>query len=202
MFIGIPFSFEGGADGQPLKIDDKERLISEISESPVFGSTDPDLLKSVITFFEGMDEETLAHTMIKVPSYMSVCQNSEFYIGEPLKQQVQSASPFGEGMLVSDISYELMSVDRSKNIAKIEYKSGFNPDSLKDLTLQIFEKIAPEKTPSAEEMEELQIDRQDKANCSVNLTTGWVENMTFHTLVKGEGETQEELFKISVKWLD
>lgn len=202
MLIGIPFSFIGISDGQPLRIDDKEKLLSKLSDSSVFENTEPEVLASVIALFEGMDEETLAHVMIKIPSYMSVCQNSEFHIGEPLKQQVEAPNPFGEGVLISDISYELKSIDRKKNIGIIEYKSGFNSESLKNLTLELFKKIAPEKTPSSEEMEALEIDRQDYAKCSVNLSTGWVQDMTYHTIVKGDGETQEEFFDISIKWLD
>jgi len=202
LFIGVPFSFLAGADGQPMKIHDKENLIAGLSKSPAFKDIDSDVMKSTIGLFESMDEETLAHIMIKVPSFMSVCQETEFIIGQPLESEVEAPSPFGEGILISDISYELTLADNKSGIAEIKYRSGFNAESLKQLTLDLFKKIAPDKTPSEEEMETLEIDRQDSADCSVDMSTGWVSKMNYSTFVKSEGETQQEVFDISVNWVE
>ena len=202
LFIGVPFSFLVGSDGQPIKIHEKESLIAGLSKSPAFKDVDQDIMKRTMSLFESMDEETLAHVMIKVPSFMSVCQETEFIIGQPMETEVEAPSPFGEGVLISDISYELTSVDNKNGIAEIEYRSGFNADSLKQLTLGMFKKVAPEKTPSSEELDEIEIDRQDKADCSVDMLSGWVSKMNYSTLVKGDGDTQQEIFDISVKWVN
>jgi len=200
MFIGVPIYFLAGTDGGPIKLQDKEKLIAQLPNSAAFVKADTQIVDQVISFFESMDEETLAQVLFKVPSFMSICQETNFIVDEANNFLVESPSPFGEGVLVANVSYKLTSLDIENNIAKLEYRSQFDAESVKQLAIQSLEKLAPDMPPSQKDIDELVIDRLDSADCMVDMSTGWVTKMTYSILVKSSDIVQKETYEIFVNW--
>lgn len=200
MLLGVPLDFLTGADGGPIKLLDKEKLFAELPNSAAFAQSDAKTVEQVINFYKSMDEDTMANVFFKVPSFMSVCQDTNFVVGETNNFPTEQAGPFGEGVLIGNVLYQLTSLDPKNNIANIKYRTEFDQESFKQLAMQSLKKLAPDSSPSQEEIDELVMDRKDSADCEVDMSTGWVTDIKYTTMVSASGETNEEIFDISLNW--
>ena len=61
-------------------------------------------------------------------------------------------------------------------------------------------KLAPEAPISQKDIDEIVVDRNDSADCEVDISTGWVTIIKYTTMVSASGETNEEVFDISLNW--
>lgn len=202
LFIGIPFQYAAGSDGEPTRIYNREKLLNGLSENPVFEQYEPAALEAAIDLFNSMTNEALAATFIKVPYYMSICQATSLPLSQEVETRGEVASPFGEGSLFGITSYELTSVDEDLGLAQIEYETGYDPESMKALVVEMFEKVAPDKKPTPEEIEETSIIQSARAECDVDLKTGWVTEMSFGSIVEAGEEFRSEDYSVSVSWVD
>lgn len=201
-YIGIPFQFEAAIDGEPVRIYDKEQLLNGLTESPIFEDYDDATLKNAVELFNSMTDEALAATFVKVPYYLSICQATSLPIAHKVETQGEVASPFGNGSLLGFTSYELTSVDDRQGIAQIEYHSGFDPESMKAMVVEMFQNLAPDKTPTEEEITQTSIIQSTSAECVVDLKAGWVTEMLLENVVEAGGEFQSEKYSISVSWVE
>lgn len=202
LYIGIPFKFVASFDGEPVRIFDKERLLSGLSKNPVFENNEEDTVQAVVELFQSMSDEGLASTFVKVPYFMSICQATSLPPSQKVESRGEVASPFGEGSLVGFTSYELTTIDDEIGVARIEYKSGYDPDSMKELVTDVFQRLAPDKMPTQEEIDQVSIIQTTQAICDIDLETGWVSEMNLTNLVEADGEFQSEEFQISVSWTE
>lgn len=131
---------------------------------------------------------------------MSICQDTNFIVGEDNNFRTEQPSPFGAGVLSSNVSYQLTSLDTKNNEANIKYRSEFDQESVKQLAIQAIEKLAPSAPISQKDIDELVVDRKDSADCLVDLSTGWVTEIKYSTKVSASGDTNEENFDISLNW--
>ena len=200
MFIGLPFKFEGAPDGRPIKIHDVASFIDSIPSNKVFAKTTPETRDQVVGLFKSMDEETLAAMMIKVPAFMSICQGNELTLGLTDVSQVSQPSPFGEGTIKTNATLELTSLNKKQGIASIAYTSEFDPDSMNEIIQQFFGKLSSDAPPTDTELADMTISRQDTANCNVDISTGWVQNMTYTTEMTINNQIQSESYDVKLDW--
>lgn len=200
MLLGVPLDFLTGADGGPIKLLDSEKLFEELPNSAAFANSDAKTIEQVINFFKSMDEDTIANVFLKVPSFMSVCQDTNFKVGETNNFPTEQQSPFGEGVLIGNVSYELASLDTKNNTAYIEYRTEFDKESMTQLAVQSIKKLAPDAPIEQKDIDEMVVDRNDSADCKVDISTGWVREIKYSTLINASGETNEETFDISLNW--
>lgn len=202
LYIGIPFKFVASFDGEPVRIFDKDRLLSGLLNNPIFEDSEEDTVQAVVELFQSMSDEGIASTFVKVPYFMSICQATSLPPAQKVESRGEVASPFGEGSLVGFTSYELTTIDDAIGVARIEYKSGYDPDSMKELVVDVFQRLAPDKVPTQEEIDQLSIVQSTQAICDIDLETGWVREMNLTNLVEANGEFQSEEFQISVSWIE
>lgn len=200
MLLGVEMGFETGADGGPVRLLDREKLLASLPNSAAFANNDSETVDQVMNFFKSMDDDTIANVFFKVPSFMSVCQDTNFIIGEDNNFRTEQPSPFGAGVLSSNVSYQLTSLDTKNNEVNIKYRSEFDQESVKQLAIQAIEKLAPGAPISQKDIDELVVGRKDSADCVVDLSTGWVTEMKYSTKVSASGDTNEENFDISLNW--
>jgi len=200
MLLGVPLNFLTGADGGPIKLLDKENLFAELPNSAAFANSDAKTIEQVINFYKSMDEDTIANVFFKVPSFMSVCQDTNFIVGETNNFPTEQPSPFGEGVLIGNVLYELTSLNTKNNTAYIKYRTKFDKESMTQLAIQSMKKLAPDAPISQKEIDEIVVDRNDSADCEVDISTGWVRKIKYSTLINASGETSEEIFDISLNW--
>ena len=200
MLLGVSLKFLTGADGGPIKLLDREKFFEELPNSAAFANSDAQTVEQVISFYKSMDEDTIANVFFKVPSFMSVCQDTNFIVGEINNFPTEQQSPFGEGVLLGNVSYELTSLDTKSNTAYIKYRTEFDKESMTQLAIQSMKKLAPEAPISQKDIDEIVVDRNDSADCEVDISTGWVTNIKYTTMVSASGETNEEVFDISLNW--
>ena len=200
MLLGVPLKFLTGADGGPIKLLDREKLFEELPNSVAFANSDAQTVEQVISFYKSMDEDTIANVFFKVPSFMSVCQDTNFIVGEINNFPTEQQSPFGEEVLLGNVSYELTSLDTKNNIAYIKYRTEFDKESMTQLAIQSIKKLAPDAPISQKDIDEIVVDRNDSADCEVDISTGWVTDIKYKTMVSASGETNEEIFDISLNW--
>jgi len=205
--VGIPLVFEADIDGSPMKVHQKDQLLKDLKKTFSLFVDDSDnigAVDAVIGMFENMDEESIAQVLFKVPSFLALCHNTDVIQGEPLESQQTQASPFGSGQLLVDASFELTKVSRKTNTASFVYSTKYNEDSMKEMALEVFNQIAPDKTPNDEELKKFQIIRNDTASCDVNLDSGTVKKMKYSTYVEAADETgtqmNEDVYDIEVDW--
>jgi hypothetical protein len=148
-----------------------------------------------------MDDDTIANVFLKVPSFMSVCQDTNFVIGEANEFSSEQASPFGGGVLVGNVSYKLTSVDQKNNTASIEYRTEFDKESVTQLAIESLKKLAPDVPISQKDIDELVVERNDTADCKVDLSTGWVTDIKYTTVITASGETNQETLDVTVNWM-
>jgi len=201
MLLGVPLNFLTGADGGPIKLIEREKLFEELPNSAAFAESDAKTIEQVINFYKSMDEDTIANVFFKVPSFMSVCQDTNFIVGEANNFPTEQPSPFGEGVLIGNVSYELTSLDTKNNVAYIEYRTEFDKESMTELAIQSVKKLAPDAPISQKEIDEIIVDRNDSADCKVDISTGWVTDIKYTTMISASGETNEEIFDISLNWI-
>ena len=201
MLLGVPLKFLTGSDGGPVKLLNKEQLFAELPNSVAFANSDAETVEQVMNFYKSMDEDTIANVFFKIPSFMSVCQDTNFIVGETNHFPTEQPSPFGEGVLMGNVSYKLTSLDSKNNIANIEYRTEFDQESLKQLAIQSVKKLAPDMPVSQSDIDDLMMDRKDSADCKVDMSTGWVTKIKYSTMVSASGETNEEIFDVSINWI-
>jgi hypothetical protein len=201
MFLGVPFNFITGADGGPIKLLDREKLFQELPNSAAFANSDAKTIEQVTSYFKSMDDDTIANVFLKVPSFMSVCQDTNFVIGEANEFSSEQASPFGGGVLVGNVSYKLTSVDQKNNTASIEYRTEFDKESVTQLAIESLKKLAPDVPISQKDIDELVVERNDTADCKVDLSTGWVTDIKYATVITASGETNQETLDVTVNWM-
>ena len=202
LYIGIPFKFVASFDGEPVRIFDRKHLLGGLLSNPVFADTEEDIVQAVVELFQSMSDEGLASTFVKVPYYMSICQSTSLPQSQKVESRGEVASPFGEGSLVGFTSYELTTIDDELGVARIEYQSGYDPESMTELVIDVFQRLAPDKMPTQEEIDQLSITQSTQAICDIDVETGWVSEMKLTNLVGADGEFQSEEFQISVSWTE
>ncbi|MEP6343974.1 MAG: hypothetical protein ABJ275_11735 [Maricaulaceae bacterium] len=201
MLLGVPLNFLTGSDGGPIKLLNREKLFAELPNSVAFANSDAETVEQVMNFYKSMDEDTIANVFFKIPSFMSVCQDTNFIVGETNYFPTEQPSPFGEGVLMGNVSYKLTSLDSKNNIANIEYRTEFDQESLKQLAIQSVKTLAPDMPVSQSDIDDLMMDRKDSADCKVDMSTGWVTKIKYSTMVSASGETNEEIFDVSINWI-
>ena len=200
ILLGVPLDFLMGADGRPIKLLDSAKLFEALLNSAAFSNSDAKTIEQVINFYKSMGEDTIANVFFKVPSFMSVCQDTNLVVGETNNFPTEQPSPFGQGVLLGNVSYELTSLDTKNNTAYIEYRTEFDKESMTQLAVQSIKKLAPDFPIEQKDIDEKVVERNDSADCKVDISTGWVREIKYSTLINVSGETDEEIFDISLNW--
>ncbi len=203
----VPVRFVANARGAPLAVEDKDDIITSIGNSALFKDLDQQMVERTLNLFRSMSEEAIAQTMFRVPSYMSICQGTALEIGVPLKQQYEMPSPMGRGTILTNITYELVSLDPAKKEAEITYHLAFDPDSVTAFVRQLLPTLLPgvkSEKRIAKEVKKMKMIRNDAAHCTVNTETGWVSAMTYSTDIavslKGQSISRKQQYDLAVDW--
>ncbi|MCP4123556.1 MAG: hypothetical protein GY751_17535 [Bacteroidetes bacterium] len=202
LFIGIPFRFISDKNGLPTKVVNLDNLTNSIFKSEIFAKADATVLKRTMKFINDLSDDVAAEWLFKVPSYMAICQGTNLELGVLHKDQGQIPSPMGNGTIVSDVTYKLSSINDELKTATIEFRSNFNPDSLKTAVEQAVAKIRPNEKKFANKIEDFEVSRKDTADCTVDTNTGWVKNMTYTTAITVAEKSRSERYDVSIRWTD
>lgn len=203
LLVRVPIRFESDEDGLPIRIEDKASVVEAILESDVHPDSDTAVSERVREFLAGLSDKAAAQVFLKPVSYMAICQGTALEPGELVESQSQIPSPWGSGSIVTDVTYELISIDREAGEAMVQYRSRYNPDSLRQVLAQAASKIAPDDENLARQFREARFAREDRADCVVDTDTGWVQKMTFVTSISaGARILQSETYEINVRWIE
>jgi len=200
LLLGIPIRFIGNKDGLPINLYDRELLIKSITKNEVFSKLDAAAVKKTVNFLVGLTDEVAAQLFLKVPSYISICQGTNLEEGVLQESREQLPNPLGNAAIDSDVTYKLSAMDNESNTATIEYRSRFNPESLKTTVEHMMAKLASDVKKSTKEIDAFVLSRRDTADCIVDTNTGSVKTMTYSTEIKVAEKSQSERYEISVQW--
>lgn len=198
--IGFTLNFVTASNGKPVKLlNNKEDLFTELTTSNAYNS---ETVERVINFYKSGTEQEIVDVFLKIPAFMSVCQDTNFKVGETYNFPTEQPSPFGEGIIVGNESYELTSLDTKNDIANIEFRTKFDLESAKQTIIESLKKLAPDiPAPPRSFIDELIVDRKDSADCKVDMSTGWATKIKYSFMVSVSGQTQEEIYDISINWI-
>ena len=197
LFMGTPLPFIADKNGAPLQFFEKEHLLDDLADRAfTLGSKDKDI-KMNLSFFLDMSEGSPKLMLLSIPALMSMCQDTELTIGNPTKYQEKS-SVTGAGTLDANVSFELISIDRSAQLANLIFSSRLDVESQKDI---LRERSKSSDTPFTEtEIENFLVRGEEQAECLVDMKTGWVKSMTHSYVVNAKNKTNRMTHSIEVNW--
>jgi hypothetical protein len=198
--LGVPIEYVSAADGSPMRIADKTSFLETFLDSPVWKSMGPDAGDSARNFFNSLSEEALAQVLLKIPTYMSLCQSMSLPLGIQNDYAVQVPSPIGGEPVDSIVSYTLTAIDEQQENAHIDYTTSLDPESVKQLTIAMIEQFGSGEQPTPEEINSQMIERNESASCNVDIESGWVRTIRYLTETKVADQYKSERYDISVDY--
>ncbi len=196
--LGVPIKFEAGLDGAPIRIVDRNRLLDSMFQGATFAGEPEEAIAQVRGIFDSMSEAAFAQLMLKVPAYMSICQETSLPLGERIEDTVLVPNPMGGEPVDADISYVLQTFDTASGNAHIEYESALDPESSKQMVSAFLNQLGIDGNPDESDFDDISIERNDSASCKIDIEDGWVESLTFRTEIQVAGRFQAETYVVSV----
>ncbi|MEO0347223.1 MAG: hypothetical protein AAF229_13345 [Pseudomonadota bacterium] len=196
LMIGLPITFIADADLSPKRIFDRPDLMQRLFNAEFFVSIDNATRDKMQDFFANMDDASFAELMLKIPRYLSLCQNTALTPGEPVEFETTFSSPM-PGVGIDGNGRYAVEVDSSGRVS-VQYSSSYDPDSVKDFVRAFIAQADMENAPSEEEIAQLRIERNDIADCDVDRDSGWVRQMTFASEVIAPDGEQGERYDVDV----
>ncbi|MEM7502964.1 MAG: hypothetical protein AAF417_13005 [Pseudomonadota bacterium] len=199
-FLGVPIRYLAGVDGAPLRIVDKDAFIETLFASSVWAAKSQASVASAAEFFNSLSEEALAKVFLKVPTYMSLCQGTTLPLGERSEFSVDVPSPLGGKPAAAVVSYQLRAVDDRVGSAQVAYEMKLDPDAAKRLTIAMLKQLGVDDVPADDRLDELLIQRNDAADCSVDTGSGWVTAMTYQNEISVADQYRAETYSATVDY--
>jgi hypothetical protein len=197
--LGVPIKFVADKDGAPLRIHEKNVLLSSIFDGPLFSEYSDETTERVRRYFESMSEEVLAQALLTVPTIMSLCQGTSLRLGERNEEPTIMPSPVGGEPADATISYLLKEFDRQGGRARIEYRLDIDPESSKKMILEALSQAELVDKEGQSEVEGYAIERYDSASCDIGIEGGWAETISFETRVQVGDRFQQQNFEITIE---
>lgn len=196
--LGVPIEYLAGVDGAPLRIVDKQEFLDTLFASSAWNAKNPESVESAADFFRSLSEDALAKVFLKVPTYMALCQATELALGERNEYAVEVPSPIGGEPIAAAITYELAALDEDTDSARVDYRMSLDPDAAKQMTIALMERLGVDDIP-ADELERMQLERNDTASCDVDTKSGWVRTVTYKNEISVADQLKAETYTATVE---
>lgn len=204
-FVGTPLAIELDFAGAPSRIDDwpgtLRRIMAAVAE--LTDAEDPAALAAVERMMAAWTPAQAAQVLLQTASMMSICQHTGLAIGEPAEGETVVANPFGGEGISAIERFELLSVDRAANTARLRYSRSLEPESATRAIMTGLRNMARESGNPAEEqfaqMEGMTLTHDTSAECAVDLRTGVTRSISHDTRVSIGDIIQTDRREISVQ---
>ena len=197
--LGVPIDYLAGVDGAPLRIIDKSDFLDTLFGSSAWNAKNQESVESAARFFRSLSEEALAKVFLKVPTYMALCQGTELALGERNEYAVDVPSPIGGEPIAASVTYELAALDESDSSARIDYRMTLDPDAAKEMTVALMKQLGVDDIPT-DELRRMQLERNDAASCSVDMSSGWVRTVTYENEISVADQRKAESYSATVEY--
>ena len=196
LMIGLPITYVASEALEPTRIFDRADLMQRIFNAEFFVGIDNAARDQMRDFFAKMDDVSFAQILLKVPGYIAICHDTALIPGEPSEFETSFPSPV-PGVTIKGTGRYLVEVDSAGQVT-VQLSSTYDPDSIKDMALEMMKQAGAENMPSEEEIAQFKIDRTDITNCDVDRDTGWVQRMTFASEIISPAGEQGERYDVDI----
>jgi hypothetical protein len=210
---GQSFVFETDETGSPVRIPDVAKwkalavkAIDVVAESkPEFASVPQvkQFVDGLRSQYEGATPESgVALFLDHYIRYSMVQGLRNMRIGEERSYDDELVNPLIGAKMRAKGSFKVISVDRAKGLATIEWQLAVLPEDLNKATLEFVKRFIPEgqDTKKFEEaMAQLKIEHLDKATYKIALADGVVRRMDRTSVVKTQGGEKKTVMTVTMQ---
>lgn len=201
ILLGVPVHFRARLDGGIQGIVDKDDYLTRVLRSDLFDDMEHERKSKIFDVMYEMTESGLAQHFLKVPSILSLCQDTSLVPGELIRWVHETPSTFGNGDISTDVTLLSKGVCKDTGRVMIEYTSEADPDSLSSIMLDALSKISPETKFSKSELKKLKAVQQSQ-HCKawVDINSGLALAVMFEKVIDLLGNTPRlDRYNISVE---
>jgi len=215
LFLDLPTQFIADKKGAPIRLHNPKSLVSKIvdrTKLPEFEDEDYKGFASILNEWinptnkenaEFLDSISNFSTdffnalFLEIPELISLCHGADLVIGEWEKHQ-EDFDTFGL-TLKMNVQYQLASVDRENKLATIYFRTTSDKESQQQ---ELAERRKGLNLPklSEKEIDESLLHIEERAQCSVNTETGWIQNMDYGIQSFQSPNYEEKGYNIKVEW--
>lgn len=179
------------------------KIIEDVFNSPIVGDVrDKNVLEAAKDMFTNMAPDTLAQVLLKVPSFMSICQGTSLRVGEKVSYETELANPLNGESLPAAGSYLLSAAPGAGENAKIEWRQEIDPKAGKASLISGMKSLL-KKSGADEEaidlLDDLPLTIAYSADCEVDPRDGWVRKIEYRQNTSLQIADRKEDWSISVE---
>lgn len=200
LMIGVPITFVAGTDLSPARIYDRKALLERMMVAEFYDDVGDEARQGMRSFLENTDDMALAGVLLKVPGYLSICQNSALTPGEPVETATDFATAIPDLVIDATIRYEI--IEQDEDTAVLKYSTIHDPDDTKAAFKAFVASANPDVMPSDEELDDAVFERSDTADCDIDRGSGWVRKMTYDSKYVTPFGSQIERYVIRVERIE
>ena len=184
ILLGIPVHYRAALDGRVERLIDKDDYLIRVLASDYFDCLDQERKSKVFDLMYDMTDSGLAQHSLKVPSILSLCQDTSLVPGELIRSEYETQSTFGNGTIPTYVTLLSKGPCKETGQVMIEYTNEADPEGLSKIVLDFLIRSSPETEFSKSDMKKIKAVQQTQ-HCKswIDVDTGIARKAIFEKII-------------------